>query len=142
MTLSYRWHTVEVRKEASGLCLLSELHGVQVVGGSNPPAPTIEPYLKSPNSVNKKSSKTVNNNQFAATFLKRLSLVQVKLRLSDRTLAKKLGISNAYLSYIKRGQREITSAFIQRASVLPGLESFAAKKSNISVSFCTYFAHI
>ena len=109
-----------------------------MVAGSNPAAPTLEPYLKSPKSVNKNSSKTVNDNQFTATFLKRLSSVQVKLRLSDRALAKKLGISNAYLSYIKRGQREITSAFIQRASVLPGLESFAAEKSNISVSFCTY----
>jgi site-specific recombinase XerD len=98
----------------------------------------MESYLKSPKSVNKSSSKTVNNKQFAATFLNRLSSVQVKLRLSDRALAKKLGISNAYLSYIKRGQREITPAFVQKASVLPGLESFAAAKSNISVSFCTY----
>jgi transcriptional regulator with XRE-family HTH domain len=109
-----------------------------VVAGSNPATPTIESYLKSPKSVNKNSSKTVNNKQFAATFLKRLSSVQLKLRLSDRALAKKLSISNAYLSYIKRGQREITPAFIQKASVLPGLESFAAEKSNISVSVCTY----
>ena len=96
-------------------------------------------YLKPLKSVNKNSSKTVNNNQFTATFLKRLSSVQVKLRLSDRALAKKLGISNVYLSYIKRGQREITAALIERASnALPDFESFPPEKSNISDSFCTY----
>jgi hypothetical protein len=31
-----------VRKEASGLRLLPWLNGVQVVGGSNPPAPTLD----------------------------------------------------------------------------------------------------
>jgi len=29
------------RKEASGLCLFPRLHGVQVVGGSNPLTPTM-----------------------------------------------------------------------------------------------------
>jgi len=41
MTLNYRAYIMYRRKEASGLRLLSRLHGVQVVVGSNPTTPTI-----------------------------------------------------------------------------------------------------
>ncbi len=32
---------ISFEKEASGLCLFYQLHGVQVVGGSNPLTPTL-----------------------------------------------------------------------------------------------------
>jgi site-specific recombinase XerD len=120
-----------------------------VVVGSNPTTPTIglasnsrqkHNFLPLPaDFVNKRLSKSVNNNEFITSFLNELCIKQTQLGLSDRALAKKLGISNAYLSYIKRGQREITPAFIERVSnTLPDFESFALGKSNILYSSCTY----
>jgi len=99
----------------------------------------MNPYVNPPKSVNKNSSKTVNNDQFTTTFLNNISSTQTKLGLSDRALAKKLGISNAYLSYIKRGERKITPAFLEKISnALSNFSSKSQKNSNILASSCTY----
>jgi len=98
----------------------------------------MNPYVNPPKSVNKNSSKTVNNDQFTTTFLNNISSTQTKLGLSDRALAKKLGISNAYLSYIKRGERKITPAFLEKISnALSNFSSKSQKNSNILASSCT-----
>jgi hypothetical protein len=92
-----------------------------VVAGSNPATPTIASnsrqkhnFLPLPSDfVNKRLNESVNNNEFVTSFLNELCIKQTQPGLSDRALAKWLGISNAYLSYIKRGQREITPAIIE-----------------------------
>ncbi len=110
-----------------------------MVAGSNPAAPTIDSYLKSQRNVNKNADKSVNNNESTTILLNQLSTAQAQLGLSDRALAKKLGISNSYLSYIKRGERKITPAVLQKISnFLSVFSSRSQGKSNILDSSCTY----
>ena len=110
-----------------------------MVAGSNPAAPTIDSYQNSHRDVNKNADKSVNNNESTTILLNQLSSAQAKLGLSDRALAKKLGISNSYLSYIKRGERKITPAVLQKISnFLSVFSSRSQKKSNILDSSCTY----
>ena len=92
-----------------------------MVAGSNPAAPTINlasnpPALDGhfPKSVNKPNKSIVNTNESATTFLNGLYSVQLNSKLSDRSLANKIGISNVYLSYIKSGKRNITQALIRK----------------------------
>jgi site-specific recombinase XerD len=104
-----------------------------VVGGSNPLTPTI--YLASgnrhkgnkpppfPRSVSKFVNTFVNTGEIRSIFFELLATLLKEYRLSDRTLAKQLGISPAYLSYLKRGKRPLNTELATRiVGVLPGLQ--------------------
>jgi len=106
---------------------LSYLNGVQVVGGSNPPTPTINLASKSPLSFHNVAPRLCLVNTLVNTFvnagvyqklplgaLKEINKCQFQLRLSDRTLAKLLGISVSFLSFVKHGKKPVTVRFLHR----------------------------
>jgi site-specific recombinase XerC len=81
----------------------------------------------------------VNTQSFAAGFLEALSVRQAQLGLSDRALAKRLGISSAYLCYIRRGQRRITSSLARRVTgAFPDFQLFLPGTLNFSDPFYAY----
>jgi transcriptional regulator with XRE-family HTH domain len=81
----------------------------------------------------------VNTQSPAAGFLEALSARQAQLGLSDRALAKRLGISSAYLCYIKRGQRRITSLLARKVTgIFPDFQLFLPGTLNFSDPFCAY----
>jgi len=111
-----------------------------VVAGSNPATPTTNlasnpPVFDGhfPKSVNKPDKKVVNTNESAAALLNDLHTVQLNSGLSDRSLAKKIGVSHVYLSYIKSGRRNVTPAFTRKVlAALPELSSCLPKDLNFS----------
>jgi hypothetical protein len=109
-----------------------------VVGGSNPPIPTIRFSLESNLSSNHSSSKSppgVNNfngfvntlckprDQNPAKLLTILFSLQETLGWSERRLALEIGISNASVSHLKRGRRSLN----QRSRIL--IEAFLTNYS-------------
>jgi hypothetical protein len=82
-----------------------------VAGSSNLPTPTR--LLRSISSTKRQTNtnllSTVNKfvNTPTTEFFHELSCQQQSVGLSDRAFAKKLGISNAYLSYLRRGIRHL-----------------------------------
>jgi transcriptional regulator with XRE-family HTH domain len=98
------------------------LNGVQVVGGSNPPTPTINLASKLPLSCHNVAPRLCLENTFAHTgvyqtlsssSLKEINRCQQKLGLSDRTVARLLGISVTYLSLLKHGKRPISAVLMR-----------------------------
>jgi len=111
---------------------LNHLNGVQVVGGSNPLAPT--KYLASKTSprgtpvppVSRLGTTFVDtlcNDEPASELFHHLALIQRHQGISDRTLAQTLGISKSYLSYVRRGLRKLRpNLFTKIITAFPQLE--------------------
>jgi transcriptional regulator with XRE-family HTH domain len=99
-----------------------------VVAGSNPATPTF-PVLT------KKRGEVVNT----SSLLQELSKAQAILKLSDRAVAQKIGVSNAYISLIKRGERRLTPAILQKIiAILPDLQSTSMSSLNFSTRVFAY----
>jgi integrase/recombinase XerC len=114
-----------------------------VVGGSNPLTPTSKSGSKNSRkgnkklphrtSVNKTVNTFVNTRDLASLFFELLSNLQQEYQLSDRSLARELGISPAYLSYLKRGKRPLNARLVTNiVSVVPGLEEIFLETLNDS----------
>ncbi|MFC2018645.1 helix-turn-helix domain-containing protein [Chloroflexota bacterium] len=76
----------------------------------NPPENGNESGILSIFSGNKSGNKTDSTPDIVATLLK----LQQQLGLSDRALAKRLGISHTNIYYLKRGQRKPSPKLLQK----------------------------
>jgi len=93
-----------------------------VVAGSNLAAPTSNSRSKTITHSNPSSTSSdfVNksvNNELTAELFQQLVLLQRRHGLSDRALARRLGISNTHLSYLRRGLRKPKLRLIDRIIV-------------------------
>ena len=107
-----------------------------MVGGSNPLTPTISSgtksprktarRLKQPQNVNKNVNKFVNpiHPYREQLFRYLIHQLQRQLHISNATLARSIGISPAYLSYLKSGKRSLTPA------ILMNLEGYLSSLAN------------
>jgi len=78
----------------------------------------------------------VDSNEIAPAVVERLSTYRQRLGLSERGLAKRLGVSNTQLSYLKHGQRKVTPSFLAKvAHTFPDLYSDLIQTLNISGYF-------